>query len=122
VVTETVQVDAVAVQVDTSTSTLKEIVDRARIAELPLNSRDAARLTTLVVGPSFFTFDAIAQKNFYIAERYKLQFRVEVFNPFNRVELGDPEVNASNSNFGRIRTSNPNYTPRSIQLGFRLDF
>lgn len=50
VVTETVQVEAAAIQVDTSTSTLKEIVDRARIAELPLNGRDAARLTTLVAG------------------------------------------------------------------------
>ena len=75
-----------------------------------------------MVGPSFFTFDAIAQKNFYIAARYKLQFRVEVFNPFNAVMLGDPDVNASSPNFGRIRTSNPNYTPRNIQLGFRLDF
>jgi len=75
-----------------------------------------------VGGPSFFTFDAIAQKNFRLAERYKLQFRVEVFNPFNAVMLGDPEVNASSPNFGRIRTSNPNYTPRNIQLGFRLDF
>ncbi len=50
VVTETVQVEGAAVQVDTSTSTLKEVVDRARIAELPLNGRDAARLTTLVAG------------------------------------------------------------------------
>ena len=50
VVTETVQVDAAAVQVDTSTSTLKEVVDQARIVELPLNGRDAARLTTLVAG------------------------------------------------------------------------
>ena len=75
-----------------------------------------------VVGPSFFTFDAIAQKNFVIAEKYKLQFRVEVFNPFNAVMLGDPDVNASSSNFGRIRTSNLNYSPRSVQLGFRLDF
>jgi outer membrane receptor protein involved in Fe transport len=75
-----------------------------------------------VVGPSFFTFDAIAQKNFHVAERYKLQVRVEVFNPFNAVMLGNPDMNASSPNFGRIRTSNPNYTPRSIQLGFRLDF
>jgi hypothetical protein len=75
-----------------------------------------------VIGPSFFTFDTIAQKNFYIAEKYKLQFRVEVFNPFNAVMLGDPDVNASSPNFGRIRTSNVNYSPRNIQLGFRLDF
>jgi hypothetical protein len=75
-----------------------------------------------VVGPSFFTFDMIAQKNFFVRERYKLQFRAEVFNPFNAVMLDNPDVNASSPNFGRIRTSNPNYTPRSIQLGFRLDF
>lgn len=75
-----------------------------------------------VYGPSFFTFDTTAQKNFYIAEHYKLQFRVEVFNPFNAVMLSDPDVNASSANFGRIRTSNPNYTPRNIQLGLRLDF
>lgn len=50
VVTETVQVDGAAIQVDTSTSTLREVVDRARIAELPLNGRDASRLTTLVAG------------------------------------------------------------------------
>jgi len=75
-----------------------------------------------VYGPSFFTFDTTAQKNFYIAENYKLQFRVEVFNPFNAVMLADPDVNASSPNIGRIRTSNVNYTPRSIQLGLRLDF
>jgi hypothetical protein len=75
-----------------------------------------------VYGPSFFTFDATAQKNFYVSENYKLQLRVEVFNPFNAVMLADPDVNASSPNFGRIRTSNINYTPRNIQLGLRLDF
>ena len=50
---------------------------------------------------------------------YKLQLRVEVFNPFNVVMLADPDMNASSANFGRIRTSNVNYTPRNIQLGMR---
>ena len=75
-----------------------------------------------VIGPRFFTFDAIAQKNFSIAEKYKAQFRLEVFNPFNVPMLADPDVNASSPNFGRIRTSNLNYSPRNLQLGFRLDF
>ena len=81
-----------------------------------------ARAVGTVYGPSFFTFDTTAQKNFYIAEKYKLQFRVEVFNPFNVVMLADPDINASSANFGRIRTSNMNYTPRNIQLGMSLDF
>src|SRR5262249_11252109 len=49
-VTETVNVYGQVVQVDTSTSTLAEVVDRARIVELPLNGRDAAKLATLVAG------------------------------------------------------------------------
>ena len=49
-VTETVSVSAAAIQVNTSTSTLSEVVDRSRIVELPLNGRDAARLSTLVAG------------------------------------------------------------------------
>jgi len=49
-VTETVNVAGAALQVNTSTSTLSEVVDRARIVELPLNGRDAARLATLVAG------------------------------------------------------------------------
>src|SRR5262249_24573832 len=38
------------VQVDTTTSTIKEVVDHSRIVELPLNGRDAARLASLVPG------------------------------------------------------------------------
>ena len=49
-VTETLNVTGAVAQVDTSTSTLSDVVDSARIAELPLNGRDAARLGTLVPG------------------------------------------------------------------------
>ncbi len=47
---ESVTVDAAAVQVDTSSSTLRQVVDSERITELPLNGRNAATLTTLVAG------------------------------------------------------------------------
>ncbi len=49
-VTETVTVAGAAVQVNTTNSTLNEVVDHSRIVELPLNGRDVARLTTLVAG------------------------------------------------------------------------
>jgi hypothetical protein len=49
-VTETVNVAGSVVQVDTSTSTLSEVIDQSRIVELPLNGRDAASLATLVPG------------------------------------------------------------------------
>jgi len=48
--TETVTVAANAVTVDTTTSTLKAVVDQKRIEELPLNGRNATQLMRLVVG------------------------------------------------------------------------
>src|SRR5438876_3392822 len=48
--TETVTVLSDALQVDTSTSTLKQVIEEQRIADLPLNGRNAAQLTLLVAG------------------------------------------------------------------------
>jgi hypothetical protein len=47
---EAVTVSAAADQVDTTTQTLKQVVDSSRMVELPLNGRNAAQLTTLVAG------------------------------------------------------------------------
>ena len=48
--TSTVTVDAAPSQVDTTTSTLGQVIDQSRMVELPLNGRNAATLTTLVPG------------------------------------------------------------------------
>ena len=48
--TENVIVSADAQQVDTTKGTLSQVVDSARIVELPLNGRNAAQLTLLVPG------------------------------------------------------------------------
>src|SRR5690242_11019580 len=49
-INEVVEVQAAAAQVDTSTPTLKQVVDSTRLVELPLNGRNAAQLTLLVAG------------------------------------------------------------------------
>jgi hypothetical protein len=70
-VTETVNVSSQVVQVDTSTSTLAEVVDEARIVELPLNGRDAAKLSTLVAGTVMISTSTETGKgipgNFYLS-------------------------------------------------------
>jgi len=50
VTTEVVTVTGNALQVDTATSTLKQVIEQQRISELPLNGRNAAQLTLLVAG------------------------------------------------------------------------
>ncbi len=49
-VTELIEVQSNAVQVNTTSSELSEVVDRARIVELPLNGRNVLQLTALVTG------------------------------------------------------------------------
>ncbi len=48
--TETVRVVGTDLQVDTTTSTVKQVIEQQRITELPLNGRNAAQLTLLVAG------------------------------------------------------------------------
>ena len=47
---QTVTVESAAAMVDTTSSTLGQVVDQARVVNLPLNGRNAASLTTLVAG------------------------------------------------------------------------
>jgi hypothetical protein len=47
---ESITVQAEAAQVDTASSTMKEVIDQQRIIDLPLNGRNAAQLTLLVGG------------------------------------------------------------------------
>ncbi|HEX8710640.1 MAG TPA: TonB-dependent receptor, partial [Terracidiphilus sp.] len=56
---QTVSVTGDAPQVDTTTGTLSQVIDQARVVELPLNGRNAASLITLVAGVS----DAVAMGN-----------------------------------------------------------
>jgi hypothetical protein len=48
--TSTVTVTSQVPQVDTTTGTISQVIDTARVNELPLNGRNAAQLTTLTAG------------------------------------------------------------------------
>src|SRR5882724_4367653 len=47
---EVIEVSGDQVQVDTSTATIKQVIEQQRITELPLNGRNAAQLTLLTAG------------------------------------------------------------------------
>jgi hypothetical protein len=76
-------------------------------------------------GPGTNNWNASIYKNTSITERFKLQFRAEAFNLFNRVQFGNPNTVATTasgaSNTFGIITSQLN-SPRLIQLALRLTF
>jgi len=63
--------------------------------------------------------NASLQKSFNFTERFRLDFRWEVFNVFNRVILGGPDTSITSQNFGRITSAAP---PRQMQFGLKLYF
>ena len=69
--------------------------------------------------PGFINIDMSVIKNNRITSDINAQFRFEVFNVLNRVNLGGVNGNLASSTFGRSTTT---YDPRIIQLGVRVIF
>jgi len=80
-----------------------------------------------VRAPGMFQVDTAITKKIPMMSRAGLEIGVQVFNIFNRAQLGSPNTNTSNASFGRI-TSLVNSTPigagtpRQVQLELRMSF
>jgi hypothetical protein len=70
-------------------------------------------------GPGLANVDLALFKNVEITEAMRLQFRTEIFNAFNRVNLFIPVGNMGSPNFGRSTGAFP---ARQIQLGLKFIF
>jgi hypothetical protein len=72
----------------------------------------------IIEAPGLATTDLSFFKEISITERWRLQFRTEFFNLFNRVNL-DPPVRTVNLDGGKILSAKP---AREIQLGLKILF
>jgi hypothetical protein len=70
-------------------------------------------------GPGSWNLDIGLGKTFSFTERAKLNFRVDAFNGANHVNLNNPSVDMTKSNFGKI-TSAAN--ARTVQMNLRMTF
>jgi len=70
-------------------------------------------------GAGYTNVDASLVRDFQLPRGTRLQFRAEVFNLTNRVNLGLPVADLNSPNFGRIFSAGP---PRLMQFGLRLIF
>jgi hypothetical protein len=73
----------------------------------------------VIDGPGSMNWDLSVFKNFRIAEQKTLEFRWEMFNTFNKVNLSNPSTNTSDSRFGRITGA---ATAREMQVGLKFVF
>jgi hypothetical protein len=73
----------------------------------------------IMSGPGLINFDLGAVKNILFTERFRLQFRGEIFNAGNRVNLNNPNTNQSSPQFGFITGAG---SPRVSQLALKFLF
>lgn len=82
---------------------------------------NVSRYLSDVHNPPNFGLNALIEKRFSIAERYKVEFRTELFNVTNSVNFAGPQTNITSSTFGTISLTQVN-NPRAIQFGLRVHF
>ncbi|MEK7404155.1 MAG: hypothetical protein AAB225_03525, partial [Acidobacteriota bacterium] len=70
-------------------------------------------------GPGEATIDFGVVKNITVREGYRVQFRTEIFNLFNRVNLGNPNANQSAATFATITSAG---SPRVIQMALKFQY
>jgi Carboxypeptidase regulatory-like domain/TonB-dependent Receptor Plug Domain len=68
-------------------------------------------------GPSRFGWDSGLHKDFAINERFKAQFRFEVFNTLNHTNFGLPSGSLTSANFLRITSAGD---PRILQMALKF--
>ncbi len=75
---------------------------------------------TICCGPGAFQTDLGILKNTNIGERYRLQFRGELFNVFNHTQFFQPDGNVTDgTDFGRVKRARD---PRLMQFALKLYF
>ena len=70
-------------------------------------------------GPGYANFDFTIAKDFSLNDQRRFQFRTEVFNAFNRVNYGPPNIQRESSGFGQILTAS---NARIVQFGLKFYF
>lgn len=95
--------------------------NRAAFATAPTTRPFGTFGRNVAVGPSLYNLDGGAHKEFGLPwEQFKLQFRAEFFNLFNKTNFSPPNANISNGNFGTITgLASP---ARQIQFALKLVF
>jgi len=86
---------------------------------VPVDGTGGNTPRNFLIGPGTKNMDLSIFRTFAVRQDFKLQLRIEAFNAFNFVNLGNPRSNISNPNPGVIDTAGD---ARVMQLGLRMTF
>ena len=94
--------------------------NRVPAQQLVSNVRTQPSRFEEVRGPGYAVLDLSLLKNVGLGGTRELQFRFEVYNALNRVNLGNPNTNVTSNALGTITAQNG--LPRQLQIAARVTF
>jgi len=71
----------------------------------------------IMTGPGLNNWDLALEKAFQLRERWRLQFRTELFNAWNHAQFENPNSMVGDANFGQVTQARD---AREIQFGLKL--
>jgi hypothetical protein len=83
----------------------------------PFTFGNASRTLPRVLGPPLINFDSLLAKNFRVRERWRAQFRLEMFNMTNTPNWAVPNDVLGSTSFGVITSAS---SRRIMQAGLKL--
>lgn len=90
-------------------NTAKHAAQSPRFGSAPMN---------FLPGNAAHTWDMSFAKDISVAERYRFEFRTELFNAFNHTNFANPNASPESPLFGR--TFSTSIGPRTIQFGLKF--
>lgn len=73
-----------------------------------------------VIGPGLIDWDFSTLKQIPLKERFKLEFRFEIFNTANHPNWGMPNITVTSAGFGKVTSTSTDM--RELQFALKLDF
>jgi hypothetical protein len=77
---------------------------------------------TIGFGPGVIGFDGSVNKQWYLRESLRLQFRTDFYNFPNRPQFSNPNSSMGQADFGRVTSILSGSTGRLLQMSTRLEF
>jgi len=121
-----------------SNPTMQKWFNTAAFSQIPANTfviRSNPLQFDNLTGPKYWLVDATLAKTFSLTERIKAELKMAAYNATNRLNLGNPNLSVTSSQFGQAlyqgtpaATFGPqtmqlgNVTGRQVELGMKITF
>ena len=110
-------------EVTVSNPTMQKWFNTSAFSAIPANTfviRSNPMQFDNLTGPGYYMLDGTLSKTFRVTEKVRAEFKMAAFNALNRLNLGNPNLSVTSSQFGQALyqgTPAATFGPQTMELG-----